>query len=80
MKEFLKYEYMITPGILKILSYVGMVVCVIMGIIAFLSGAPDALTAGIGLVVLGPIACRIYAELMLVIFEIHKELKRVNTK
>jgi len=71
---------MITPGILKILSYIGMVVCVVMGIIAFLSGASDALTAGISLIVLGPIACRIYAELMLVLFEIHKELKAANGK
>jgi len=80
MKSFLKYEYMITPGILKILSYVGMVVCVVMGIIAFLSGASDAFTAGISLIVLGPIACRVYAELMLVLFEIHKELKAANGK
>jgi hypothetical protein len=76
MKEFLKYEYMITPGILKILGYVGMVICVIMGVLALFSGASDALTAGISLIVLGPIACRIYAEFMLVIFEIHKELKK----
>ena len=71
---------MITPGILKILSYVGMVICVIMGVIAFFSGASDALTVGTSLIVLGPIACRIYAELMLVIFEIHKELKKGNPR
>ena len=32
MKEFLNYEYMITPGILKILSYVAAVVAVIVGL------------------------------------------------
>jgi hypothetical protein len=31
-------------------------------------------------VVLGPIACRIYTELMLVLFEIHKTLKEIRDK
>ena len=32
MKAFLNYEYMITPGVLKILSYIGMVLAVIAGL------------------------------------------------
>ena len=80
MKSFINFEYMITPGILKILCYIGMVVCVVMGLFAFFSGASDALTAGISLIVLGPIACRIYTELLLVIFEIHKTLKEIKDK
>ena len=65
---------MITPGILKILSYVGMAVCVVLGVIAL----TQDVTTGVSLLVLGPIACRIYAELMLVLFEIHAELKKLN--
>tara|TARA_R100000008_G_C3555565_1_gene152965 strand:- start:116 stop:349 length:234 start_codon:yes stop_codon:yes gene_type:complete len=76
MKEFLNYQYMITPGILKILSYIAMVVCVIVGLFTL----TQDVTAGVSLVVLGPIAARIYTELMLVIFEIHKELKQMNGK
>ena len=74
MKTFLNYEYMITPGVLKILSYIGMLVVVIMGIMTL---SIDSIT-GISMIVLGPIAVRIYAELMLVLFEIHKELKKMN--
>ena len=80
MKSFINFEYMITPGILKILSYVGAAVCLVIGIIALFSGANDALTAGISFIVLGPVACRIYAELMLVIFECHKTLKEIRDK
>jgi hypothetical protein len=76
MKAFLNYEYMITPGVLKILSYIAMVVVVIMGIFAL--GAE--VVTGISMIVLGPIAVRIYAELMLVIFEVHKELKKIANK
>ena len=76
MKEFLSYKYMITPGILKILSYIAMVGCVIAGIFtAFVEPI-----SGIGMIVLGPIVARIYTELMLVIFEIHNELKKLNDK
>ncbi len=76
MKAFFNYEYMITPGILKILSYIAAVVVFIMGIFAL--GAD--VTAGISMIVLGPIAVRIYAELMLIVFEIHKELKKIGEK
>ena len=76
MKEFLNYKYMITPGILKILSYIAMVGCVIAGIFtAFVEPV-----SGIGMIVLGPIVARIYTELMLVMFEIHSELKSLNDK
>ncbi len=76
MKAFLNYEYMITPSVLKILSYIAMVVVVIMGVLAL---AADAVT-GVSMIVLGPIVVRIYAELMLVIFEVHNELKKIANK
>ena len=77
MKAFLNYEYMITPGVLKILSYIGMVLAVIAGL--FTAFTADLWT-GIGTAVLGPIIVRIYAELMLIIFELHKELKKISSK
>ena len=76
MKAFFNYEYMITPGILKILSYIAAVVVVIMGLFALTADV----TTGISMIVLGPIAIRIYAELMLIVFEIHKELKKISEK
>jgi len=75
MKAFLNYEYMITPGILKVLSYIGAVVAVVVGL--FTAFTADLLS-GLAMVIGGPIVCRIYAELMLVIFEIHKELKKIR--
>ena len=77
MKAFLNYEYMITPGVLKILSYIGMVLAVIAGL--FTAFTADFMT-GIGTAVLGPIVVRIYAELMIIVFELHKELKKIANK
>jgi hypothetical protein len=76
MKEFLSYKTMITPGIVKALSYIGMVIALVVGLIGI---AVEPLT-GIGTAILGPVAVRIYAELMLVIFEINDNLKKLNDK
>ena len=76
MKDLFSYKTMITPGIIKILSYIGMVGAVIFGIIAL---AAEPIT-GVGLIILGPVAVRIQAELILVMFEIHGELKQLNNK
>ena len=76
MKELLSYKTMITPGIIKILSYIGMVGAVIFGVLAL---AAEPIT-GVGVIILGPVAVRIQAELILVMFEIHGELKRLNNK
>jgi len=77
MKEFFNYEYMITPGILKILSYIGAALAVIAGLVTAFAG--DVIS-GLGVAIGGPIVIRIYAELMLVIFEIHKCAKQIAGK
>lgn len=77
MKAFLNYEYMITPGVLKILSYIGMVLAVIAGLFTAFTAE---LWTGLGTAILGPIIVRIYAELMLIVFELHKELKKIASK
>jgi hypothetical protein len=77
MNEFLNYKTMVTPGILKVLSYVGMVIAAIVGLVTAFTAD---LLMGIGMTILGPVVVRIYAELMLVVFEIHNELKKLNDK
>jgi len=68
---------MITPGILKIISYIGAVIAVIAGL--FTAFTAD-LFGGLAVAVGGPIVLRIYAELMLVIFELHKEVRKIANK
>ena len=75
MKEFLSFRYMITPDLIKIICYIGMVVAFIAGIGMCIMADP---LSGIGLIILGPLAVHMYSELMLIAFEIHGELKRIN--
>ena len=74
MKQFINYETMITPGIVKVLSWIGMVVALIVGLL----GITVAPLTGIGTAILGPVAVRIYAEILLIIFEIHKTLTEIR--
>jgi len=77
MKAFLNYEYMITPGILKIASYIAAVVAIVVGL--FTAFSAD-LFGGLAVAVGGPIVARIYAEIMLVIFELHKEVRKIAAR
>ena len=74
MKQFINYETMITPGIVKVLSWIGMVVALVVGLLGI---TVDPLT-GIGTAILGPIVVRVYAEILLIIFEIHKTLTEIR--
>ena len=75
MSDFLSFRTMITPGIMKVLCYLGMIICVVVG--GAMAAGVDPI-GGIGILILGPIVVRIYSELMIVIFEIHGELKKMN--
>ena len=54
-----------------------MAVAVIVGLVTAFTADP---ISGIGITVLGPIVIRIYAELMLIVFEIHRELRKISEK
>ena len=75
MSDFLSFRTMITPGIMKVFCYLGMIICVVVGGVMAVSVDP---IGGIGLLLFGPIICRISTELTLVMFEIHSELKQLN--
>lgn len=71
MKDFLNFKKMITPMVIKILFWVGVVSCVLTGL-----GMIFSLEIGKGLVVLllGPVAVRIYCELLILLFSINDTL------
>jgi len=68
---------MITPGILKIASYIAAVVAIVIGL--FTAFTAD-LFSGLAIAVGGPIVARIYAEILLVIFELHKEVRKIAAR
>ena len=74
MEDFLKFRKMITPIVIQILFWIGVVVVVILGII----GLSEDFLSGILMIIFGPLAVRIYAELLMVIFKMNDWLGEIS--
>ena len=81
IKEFLTFRRMITPVIIQILFWIGAVMSVIMGLINMFGGGVRTLM-GLLMIVLGPIAVRVYCELLILMFRMNETLTdiRKNTE
>jgi hypothetical protein len=94
MMDFLTFRKMITPIIIQIVFWIAVIGVVLAGCAmvagALLAPRQDAATnlgpfatlgplvGGILLIVLGPLAIRIYAELLIVFFKIHDALEEMS--
>lgn len=84
MEDFLSFRKMITPVIIQIIFWMGVVASIIIGVVMIAkAGTPGALAeggigAGILLIVLGPIACRVYCELLIIFFAMHDRLREMG--
>ena len=82
--DFTRFDKMITPTIIKILFYVGVILSVIFGIAEIFGGiiGEDGALVFMGFLtlLLGPLFTRVYCELLIVIFKIHQNLKEINDK
>ncbi|MGD1278226.1 MAG: DUF4282 domain-containing protein [Tepidisphaeraceae bacterium] len=76
--EFLAFRKMITPLIIQIIFWIGVVGCVIEAINFFTYGG-SAVIFGLFVLIVGPLVVRIYCELLIVIFRIYSELVAIRT-
>jgi len=91
-RSLLNFDKMITPVIIKILFYVGMVLSIISGVVILIAGIFSAIDQGSvapalgGLfgaplaIVMGILISRVYAELLIVVFQIHENLVAIKNK
>jgi len=86
MEDFLKFNKMITPIIIRILFWIGVSICVIGGIIVIVYGASTyyggggIVFLGLLLLLLGPLAVRVYCEILIVLFSINNTLTDLKNK
>lgn len=85
MSDFLSFRKMITPVVIQILFWLGVLICVAAGLLLFAgsdslpsSGFVSPRLAGLLLIVVGPILVRIYCELLIVLFRIHESLRAIE--
>lgn len=77
MQDFLTFRKMITPIIIQIIFWLGVVGVVITGLVMLFNGAVGN---GLLMILLGPIAVRLYCELLIVFFRINDNLREINEK
>ena len=75
MSNFLRFEVMITPMLIQILFWIAVVVAIIVGILLIIDTG-DA--RGVLVIIFGPIAARIYAEILIVLFRINDHLRHIQ--
>lgn len=84
IRDFFAFRKMITPLIIEILFWIGTIACIVMGLVSIVGGASMSygggamIFVGLSWIVLGPIAVRIYCELLIVIFSINGTLTDVK--
>jgi hypothetical protein len=76
LKEASSFDTMITPVVIKIVFWIGVIGCVIGGIGMFFNGS--GIISGLLCILLGPVLVRIYCEIIIVIFKIFQALKQIE--
>ena len=83
MEEFLNFKKMITPLVIKILFWIGIVLVVIAGLGSIIGGLAGgggfpAVLVGLITILIGPLFVRIYCELLIVIFNVNDTLTEIK--
>ncbi len=82
MSDFWSFRKMVTPVIIEILFWVGVIVCIIAGLILVVAGIKTSLAqsvlSGVLLIIFGPLAVRVYCEILIVFFRINETLTEIK--
>ena len=86
MGDFLSFRKMITPAVIQIVFWLGVLGCILMGLTVLSNADFIALTApgipptllAVLIMVLGPVLVRVYCELLMVLFRIYESLRNIE--
>jgi len=83
-RRFLTFEVMVTPVIIKVLYIIGSVIIAVTALIAMVAAMSNGSFLGFFSSVLGGliglVAYRVWLEILILLFNIYKELKEINKK
>lgn len=77
-KEFSDFKFMITPVFIKIIFWLMVVLVIIFAL--YMMTAGRNFLFGLVYLFIGPIAVRIYCELLIVMFKIHEGIEKLADK
>lgn len=80
MKSVFFFDSMLTPKIITFVYWLMLLGCVVSGLGAMFSSYGGGFFTGLGILVGGAIASRIWCELLIVLFKIHENLQKLANK
>ena len=84
MGDILAFRRMITPSIIKIVFWIGLIVILVLGIVAIVDGVSndsdigEVIAGGVLILILGPIVWRVFCEILLLTFRIIENLADIR--
>jgi hypothetical protein len=82
VNDFFSFRTMITPIIIQIIFWIGVVLCIIFGIGYMLIGSQYYGSAapvwGLLMIIFGPLVVRIYCEILIIFFRINETLTEIK--
>ena len=84
--DFFTFRTMITPIIIQILFWIGVAICIIVGIIMIVQGFDSyrggqvLVLIGFGYILLGPLFVRLYCEFLILFFRMNETLTEIKNK
>ena len=78
MGDFLAFRRMLTPVLIQILFWLGMIVVVIAGSSLFIFGDGAERVGGLAIFIFGSLHVRVFSELFIVIFRINETLTDIR--
>jgi len=84
MGDFIKFRKMITPAIIQVLFWAGAAVTVLAGLVTMATsfgrygGGAATFFGGFLMMILGPVAVRIYCELLILLFRMNETLTDIK--
>jgi len=83
MGDFMSFRKMVTPVIIEILFWIGALICILAGLIMVFyaglhMGFKDYIWKGLVVLFLGPLAVRVYCEILIVFFRINETLTELK--
>jgi len=81
--EWLSFRKFITPAVLQVIFWLGVLACIVMGVMMIVEGGESEIEwiraagtlGGVGVLLLGPFVWRIYVEMFILLFRIYDELR-----
>ncbi|MFH0131518.1 DUF4282 domain-containing protein [Variovorax sp. EL159] len=78
MQDLLGFDKMVTPIVIRVLYFLGLLAVLITGVGTLFSGGLRGIVAGLAILVIGAIMVRVYSELLILLFRIHDNLVSIN--